>query len=288
MHSDDEPVGRILSRRQALTALGLAGAGLTVLGSAGVAHASTHAATTENAPAVAINCVAKPEMTEGPYFVDEGLNRSDIRIDTSDGSMVDGTKLTINLDVLQITDGVCRPLPAAVVDIWHCDAYGVYSDEAANDSVGKTFLRGYQVSNAAGRVRFVTVLPGWYRGRTIHFHIKIRTTGTDGNPYEFTSQLYFTEEFQLAYLATDPYAAKGARDTTNETDGIYGDIGDQMLLRPHKQRTGWVAGFCIGLDLSDAAVGADDGMGPGGPPGPPPSDAPTPSPSPSASETTSA
>ena len=279
MHSDDEPVGRILSRRQALAVLGLAGAGVTVLGSAGVAYASADAATTESVSAGAVDCVAKPEMVEGPYFVDEGLNRSDIRIDTSDGSVSDGTKLTLNLSVLQITDGACRPLPDAVVDIWHCDAYGVYSDEAANNSVGQTFLRGYQVSNAAGRVRFVTVLPGWYQGRTIHIHIKIRTTGTDGNPYEFTSQLYFPEPFQLAYLATDPYAAKGERDTTNDTDFIYLNGGDQMLLSPRRQGHGWSADFCVGLDLSDTAVGADDGQGM--PPGPPPTGAPTPSPSPS-------
>ena len=281
MHSDDEPVGRILSRRQAFALLGLAGAGLTVLGSAGVANASTGSAVTGTVSAGAVDCVAKPEMVEGPYFVDEGLNRSDIRVDTSDGSISDGTKLTLDLDVLQVTDGVCASLPDAVVDIWHCDAYGVYSDEAANDSVGKTFLRGYQISNAAGRVRFVTVLPGWYQGRTVHLHIKIRTTGTDGNPYEFTSQLYFTEDFQLAYLATDPYAAKGSRDTTNATDGIYGDVGDQMLLTPRRQGHGWAANFCIGLDLSDTTVGGDDG-GQTGPPGPPPS------PSPSPTETTAA
>jgi hypothetical protein len=165
----------------------------------GVAHASARAATTSGVPAGAVNCVAKPEMTEGPYFVDEGLHRSDIRIDTSDGSMVDGTKLTLNLDVLRITDGVCRPLPAAVVDLWHCDAYGVCSDEAANDSDG--------------------------------------------------------------------------------------DLGDQMLLSPRRRRDGWVAGFRIGLDLSDAAVGADDDPG-SGPGGPPPPGAPTPSPS--ASEAASA
>jgi len=283
MHTDDEPVGRILSRRQALALLGLAGAGVTVVGSAGVAQASTGPAANVKVAVGAVDCVAKPEMTEGPYFVDEGLNRSDIRIDTADGSLVDGTKLTLNLDVLQLTDGLCTPLPGAVVDIWHCDAYGVYSDEAANDSVGKTFLRGYQVSNAAGRVRFVTILPGWYRGRTVHIHLKIRTTGTDGNPYEFTSQLFLTDEFQAAYLATDPYAGQGTQDTTNETDGIYGDVGDQMLLAPRRQGGGWVAGFCVGLDLSDTAVGADDGPGAGGPPRPPP-----PTPSPSASETASA
>jgi protocatechuate 3,4-dioxygenase beta subunit len=283
MHDDDEPVGRLLSRRQALVTLGLAtGAGLAVAAGATTAQAAGRPANT------AVDCVAKPEMTEGPYFVDEGLNRSDIRVDTSDGSVSIGTKLTLDLNILQITEGVCAPLAGAQVDIWHCDAAGVYSDEAANDSVGKTFLRGYQLSDSRGRVRFITVLPGWYQGRTVHIHLKVRTTGTDGNPYEFTSQLFFSEEFDAAFLATDPYAAKGTPDTTNATDGIYQTVGDQMLLAPKRQGRGWSACFAIGLDLSDTAVGAPDGGmggpgGPGGPSGPPPSGPPpSGSPSPSA------
>jgi protocatechuate 3,4-dioxygenase beta subunit len=265
MHDDDEPVGRVLGRRQALALLGVAGAALTVAGS-GVAAAATRTAAS-GGPACLVNCVAKPEMTEGPYFVDEGLNRSDIRSDPSNGSVSPGTALTLNLSVLQIRGAACTPLPGAVVDIWHCDALGRYSDEAANDTVGKKFLRGYQVSDPAGKARFVTILPGWYQGRTVHIHIKIRTTGTDGNPYEFTSQLFFTEEFQANYLKTQPYASKGTQDTTNSTDGIYRGGGDQMLLLPRRQGAGYVADFSIGMDLSDAEVGDDDGGG--GPPRPP-------------------
>lgn len=270
MHDDDEPVGRVLGRRQALAILGMSGVALTVAG-AGVAAAD---------PACTVDCVAKPEMTEGPYFVDEGLNRSDIRSDPSDGSVSAGTALTLNLRVLQISDSGCTPLPGAVFDVWHCDALGSYSDIAMEGTTGKKYLRGYQVTNRGGHVRFVTILPGWYRGRTVHIHIKIQTTGTDGNPYEFTSQLYFTEEFKAAYLTADPYASKGTPDTTNAADGIYSanGVGDQMLLRPRRHgRNGYTADFAIGLDLSDTAVGADDGFsgGPGGPGGPPPTDPPT-------------
>ena len=123
---------------------------------------------------------------------------------------------------------------------------------------GKKFLRGYQVTSRTGKVRFVTILPGWYRGRTIHVHVKVRTTGTDGNPYEFTSQLYFTEEFKAGYLVTEPYAGKGAPDTTNDIDFIFARGGDQMMLRPRRMLSGYVADFAIGLDLSDTAVGDDD------------------------------
>jgi len=267
MHSDDEPVGRVLGRRQALALLGFAGAALTVAGQ-GVAVA----ATTSSAPTggCTVDCVAKPEQTEGPYYVDEGLNRSDIRPDPSNGSVAAGAMLALNFGVLQIDSSGCAPLKDAIVDIWHCDALGVYSDVAAEGTVGTKFLRGYQTTDRAGKVKFVTVLPGWYRGRTIHIHIKIQTTGTDGNPYEFTSQLYFTEELKAEYLTTDPYAGKGTPDTTNATDGIYAGGGDQMLLLPRRTRQGYTADFTIGLDLSDTEVGDDDSPGPGGPPGPPP------------------
>ena len=270
MEDDDKPVGRVLSRRKALAIFGAAGVTITAVGSAAAASADTTTATTN------VNCVAKPEMTEGPYFVDEGLNRSDIRIDTSTGTVSEGTTFTLVLRVLQLDGKTCKPLPGATVDIWHCDAAGIYSDIAAEGTTGKNFLRGYQVSNRGGIAKFVTILPGWYQGRTIHTHVKIRTTGTDGNPYEFTSQLFFTEDFKAAYLAKAPYSAKGTPDTTNAADLHYADIGDQMLLNPTATTNGYEATFAIALDLSDTAVGADDAfsMGGGGG-GTPPTDAPT-------------
>jgi protocatechuate 3,4-dioxygenase beta subunit len=229
----------------------MAGAALTVAGQ-GVAAA-------EESVDCAVDCIAKPEATEGPYFVDEGLNRSDVRPDPSNGSVTEGALLTLNIGVLRIESGGCAPLKDAVVDIWSCDSLGLYSDVAAEGTVGKKFLRGYQVTNRTGKVRFLTVLPGWYSGRTIHLHVKVRTTGTDGNPYEFTSQLYFTEEFKAGYLTKEPYAGKGLPDTTNAADRFFAaGGGDQMLLRPRRMLSGYVADFAIGLDLSDTAVGDDD------------------------------
>ena len=280
MESDDAPVGRVLSRRSALTLFGVAGVAFTAVGGTAIASAGTRDRHVPS-PTGSIDCVAKPEMTEGPYYVDEGLNRSDIRIDTADGSTAAGTPLLLTLRVLQLGASGCGPLPAATVDLWHCDAAGTYSDIAAEGTTGHNYLRGYQVANSGGTVRFTTILPGWYQGRTVHIHVKIRTTGTDGNAYEFTSQLYFTEEFKTAYLATAPYAATGTPDTTNSTDMHYANGGDQMLLTPTRARRGFAATFGIALDLSDTAVGADDsfqlpgGGGPGTPPsGPPPSSAP--------------
>jgi protocatechuate 3,4-dioxygenase beta subunit len=279
MELDDTPVGRILSRRSALALFGAAGVVFTAVGGAAAASAST--TTANGAAGSAVDCVAKPELTEGPYFVDEGLNRSDIRIDTSDGSIVAGTPLTLTLRVSKIVDCVRKPLPGATVDIWHCDAAGGYSDIAAEGTTGRNYLRGYQVTNPGGIAHFTTILPGWYEGRTVHTHVKIRTTGTDGNAYEFTSQLFYPEEFKAIYLATEPYAAKGAPDTTNSTDMHYANVGDQMLLKPTPVGDGYEATFVIALDLSDTAVGADDSfqLGGGGGPGPAPSGGPGPMPS---------
>jgi protocatechuate 3,4-dioxygenase beta subunit len=265
MHNDDEPVGRVLSRRRALALMGFGGAGIATAVGGGIAQASTGTSSASSAGAGSaggfglVDCVAKPEMVEGPYFVDERLNRSDIRVEPSDGSKVAGTAFALRIGVAQLTDGRCRPLSGATVDIWQCDVAGLYSGIAGEGTSGKQFLRGYQVTNAAGKAQFVTVLPGWYTRRTVHIHIKIQTIGTDGNAYEFTSQLFLPDDFTAAYLATGPYAAKGPADTTNSTDRFYGTVGDQMLLRPVRHgRDGNTADFTIALDLSDTEVGDDD------------------------------
>ncbi|MEU8416028.1 dioxygenase family protein [Amycolatopsis japonica] len=255
MHDDDEPVGRVLGRRQALILLGAAGATLAAAGSA-TASATT---STEGSPEVCtLDCVVKPEQMEGPYFVDERLNRSDIRSEPSTGQLVPGTPLVINFTVQQVRQQQCTALSGAMIDLWQCDAFGLYSDIPSQGSRGRRFLRGYQNTDQAGTARFTTILPGWYTGRTLHIHVKIRTIGTNGRPYEFTSQLYFTPEFGAAYLRTDPYRRKGPADTTNSRDSIYRNGGSQMLLRPQQSGTGYTADFAIGLDLSNTQVGRPD------------------------------
>lgn len=254
MHDDDEPVGKIIGRREALILLGAAGATLTVAGSP-VAGATT---TSDGAEVCALNCVVKPEQMEGPYFVDRRLNRSDIRTDPSTGQASVGTPLTLNFTVQSVRPGQCTPLSNAMVDIWQCDAFGLYSDIPSQGSSGRRFLRGYQTTGADGKVQFITILPGWYTGRTLHIHIKIRTTGTNGRPYEFTSQLYFTQQFGAAYLQTEPYRRKGPADTPNSRDFIYLRGGAQMTLQPQQTGNGYSADFAIGLDLSNTQVGQPD------------------------------
>jgi len=139
--------------------------------------------------------VARPAQTEGPYFVEEALNRSDIRVDPSDGSVKPGTPLELTLLIARLGRAGCAPLAGARVDVWHSDHLGVYSDvtDPGGSTVGRKFLRGYQLTDGDGRVRFLTVYPGAYQGRTVHIHFKVRAPQGQRPGYEFTSQLYFDD-----------------------------------------------------------------------------------------------
>jgi protocatechuate 3,4-dioxygenase beta subunit len=215
-------------------------------------------------------CVVRPAETEGPYFVDEMLNRSDIRIDPSDGSVVDGLPLYLTFRVSQMSANTCTPLEGAQVDVWHCDSRGWYSDETdpGFDTLGQKWLRGYQVTDADGTAAFTTIYPGWYLGRTVHIHFKIRTDPASDTGYEFTSQLFFDDALTDEVFQQEPYAAKGTRNTRNANDGIYANGGDQLLLNLVKQDDGgYAAIFDIALDLSQPSSSDDMFGGGGAPPG---------------------
>jgi protocatechuate 3,4-dioxygenase beta subunit len=196
-------------------------------------------------------CVVRPEMTEGPYFIDQQLNRSDIRSEPLDNSVKAGAPLTLTYTVLQVAPNACTPLAGAHVDVWHCDAEGVYSGVSDQGfvTVGQKFLRGYQTTDANGLARFTTIYPGWYRGRAVHIHFKIRAEAGAGQAYEFTSQLFFDDTFTDQVYAQEPYASKGQRDRLNAQDGIYRNGGDQLTLTPSAANGGYEANFVIGLDL---------------------------------------
>ena len=202
------------------------------------------------AAGAAPGCVLTPEQTEGPYFVDVRLNRSDIRADVRSGPgagvVVAGVPLALALRVLDTGAG-CRPVAGALVDVWHCDAAGVYSDtvDPGFDSRGHTFLRGYQASGSDGVLRFLTIYPGWYRGRAVHIHFKVRTS-TGG---EFTSQLYFDEAVtdEAHAHAHAAYRGRAGRRLPNAADGIFRDGGSRLLLSPQRHGDGYAAAFDIGL-----------------------------------------
>ncbi|MDF5733046.1 MAG: intradiol ring-cleavage dioxygenase [Rhizonema sp. PD38] len=200
-------------------------------------------------------CVVSPQQTEGPYFVDEKLNRSDIRSDPTDGSVKEGIPLQLTLRVSQVSSNGCTPLANATVDIWHCDALGVYSDveDPSFNTVGQKFLHGYQVTDADGTVEFTTNYPGWYEVRTVHMHFKVRTDATSGQSYEFTSQLYFDDSITDKVDTQEPYASIGQRTLKNDGDGIFSNGGDQLLLALTETSDGYAATFNIGLNMDSTS-----------------------------------
>jgi protocatechuate 3,4-dioxygenase beta subunit len=245
MDSDDLPVGRVLSRREALTVLGASGIALLAGGTPqGLAWADPR----RRYPA----CVARPEQTAGPYFVDQMLNRSDIRSDSASAVLKDGTPLELVLAVSALRAGNCAPLPGAHVDIWHCDATGVYSgvEDPGFNKVGQNFLRGYQLTDKAGEARFRTIYPGWYPGRAVHIHFKIRTDPGAAQGHEFTSQLYFDDALTTQVYSRMPYAARSGPRDQNADDGIFSRGGNQLLLAPKAVGDGYAARFEVGLQLT--------------------------------------
>jgi protocatechuate 3,4-dioxygenase beta subunit len=241
---DDHGFGRILSRREVLAFIGAAGA----------AGAGALLWRPEIVEAQAVPCVVVPEQMEGPYFVEEKLNRSDIRTDPGDGQAKPGTPLEVALRVSRMgAGGACAALAGAVVDVWQCDAAGLYSDvrdtQVKFDTRGQKFLRGHQVTDAQGLARFTTIYPGWYPGRAVHIHFKIRTNPAGARGSDFTSQLYFDEALTDKVHAQAPYAAKGRRNMTNEKDGIYRNGGKQLMLKLADKAGGYAGTFDIALKI---------------------------------------
>lgn len=258
MDNDDKQTGQILNRRDVLKILGLGSAASILAACAPQAietlspttsppailpPTATQISTAITADSTAIPaCVVRPELTEGPYFVDEMLNRSDIRSDPSDGATSQGAQLDLTFNVTQVGANGCVPLPNAQVDIWHCDANGVYSD--VQNAVGKKFLRGYQVTNSDGIAHFVTIYPGWYPGRAVHIHFKIRIDN-----YDFTSQLFFDDAFTDQVYLQEPYSQRGERDPRNTGDGIYSNGGSLLTLNVTPNGSGYTSVFDIGVQI---------------------------------------
>ena len=247
-----------VSRRRALALGGTVGlAGVLAACTTGSDEPSTGALTSAapvTDPAalldVANTCVLAEEETQGPYWFDVDNIRSDIR----EGRP--GLALALALRVHDLSScsvgGAVRPVPNAVVEIWHCDAGGVYSGFATaatrepppgRPSDDGTYLRGAQATDANGVVRFTTIFPGWYPGRTTHIHGKVHLDRRT----VLTTQLYFDDNLtEEIYRAIPPYTARTVRDTRNDTDSIYADVG---LVTSQRSADGCLAAINLGLDL---------------------------------------
>lgn len=152
----------------------------------------------------AARCTRTAEETEGPFYFEVDRVRSDIR----EGRP--GAKLRLGVRVRDLDAG-CKPIQNAVVDVWHCDATGSYSER------GETFLRGLQTTDEDGAVEFTTLYPGWYPGRTVHIHAKVHID----NRTVLTTQFYFDDGFTDRVFSREPYAGDTGRDAFNDSDPLY-------------------------------------------------------------------
>lgn len=196
----------------------------------------------------ALSCVVRPDQTEGPFFVDEHLLRSDlVAADPNEPGVQRGVPLTLRFGAFTVGGNSCAPLVGATIDIWHADADGIYSDVfkpsiQPQDTRGRRFLRAYQVTDERGQVEFKTIYPGAYAARTIHIHFKVRAYSADGNmTSEFTSQIYFDD------LVSDRIAYNRNRRVRNRNDGIYRDGGDRLMLDLVREEAGYLGTFNLGL-----------------------------------------
>jgi protocatechuate 3,4-dioxygenase beta subunit len=255
---------RQLDRRQALAVFGSVSLG-TLLGACGggggdAATTSASVTTTggetatvapQTSPSAATadlfddtsSCVLTPEQTEGPYYFDVDSIRSDIREDR------EGVRLRLAVRVRDADS--CSPIENAVVDIWHCDALGIYSgfESASRGGPGggrsdeETYLRGAQATNADGIVEFTTIYPGWYRGRTVHVHAKVHVDSAT----VLTTQFFFDEAVTAAVYSREPYASDSGRDTFNAGDSIF---DESLVLRLSEDGDGQLG--AISLDVRRA------------------------------------
>lgn len=219
-------------------------------------------------------CVLSPQMTEGPFFVDEKLERSDLLEGESEASVTSGTPLELTLGVYQVAGDKCMALAGVQLDIWHADTQGVYSDEGGGmssfiqpqNTMGKKFLRGYQITDESGIAKFKTIVPGFYGSRALHIHFKVRMKGAANSRQVYTSQFFFDDALGDKVLADAAY--KQGNRIKNRMDQVFTNtgsggapstmpppagkkvVGDDMVLdlKPLASGKGYAATFRIGVE----------------------------------------
>lgn len=199
-----------------------------------------------NSPTMDDNiCVMTSRQEEGPFYY-PSPERADVTEDR------DGQPFQLRLQVMRYPD--CIPVENALVDIWHCDAEGVYSgytEEVSRDvwetfvlvaTKGSTengqmhvdpvndsrFLRGLQKTDSEGWVTFNTIVPGWYEGRVPHIHARIVVSPEE----QLTTQFYFREEvLNKIYTTIAPYNKHGVSPMSFDTDIVLsaGDANGLLL-----------------------------------------------------------
>jgi protocatechuate 3,4-dioxygenase beta subunit len=235
---------RKMGRREALGALGVAGAALA-FGCGGdsptgpSAGGSTGGSSTGGTTTTGTNgaCAVTPTETAGPFPSLADFFRSDIR----EGKT--GTRLTLTVKVVNVSSA-CAPVAGANVEIWHVDAAGNYSQYGTQSA--ETFLRGIQTTNANGEVVFTTIYPGWYQGRATHIHVEV----TMGGRSVKVTQMAFPESINGTVYTTGAYASRGANPMSNASDGIFADSLSSELVTPTGDPAGgYAAAFQVAVAL---------------------------------------
>lgn len=229
---------------------------------------STYASSTSSTVSVSVTASSSatcgttiPSVTEGPYWTDDsasGYNRSTITSDIAGTNTQTGVALTLTLYIYDRKNS-CAAMESVQVDIWHCNASGIYSGvkNSTNgngaDYTSQSWLRGYQLSDSTGMVKFVTIIPGWYSGRTTHIHMRLRSTyDTSSDGSTNTAQLFFDQTFiDTLDTTVSPYSSSGKNTVTNAGDSIYNSEGGTTLLSVSGSASaGYAASFSIYLPLS--------------------------------------
>lgn len=157
------------------------------------------------------DCERSPGETAGPFpnKTPAQLARENIISDRK------GVALLINI-AIQDQSNDCQPLTGAFVDIWHCDKAGNYSQY--NGFTSDSFLRGRQVTDASGRVSFISIFPGWYPGRAPHVHVEVLDSS---HRSLLITQIAFPMNTYSEVYNSNGYKIRGAPDTPNTSDGIF-------------------------------------------------------------------
>jgi protocatechuate 3,4-dioxygenase beta subunit len=169
------------------------------------------------------DCVLTPAQEEGPFYIDLARVREDVVENRP------GVPLALALTV--VNSDTCEPIRDAAVDIWHCDALGVYSGEPSEGSEGETYLRGIQLTDGNGLAQFSTIYPGQYPGRTTHIHVKVHIGGRQsdgtysGGHVSHTGQLFTSDRRDAEVFALAPYNRNSLEVISRNTDGVFRDQG---------------------------------------------------------------
>jgi len=203
-------------------------------------------------------CVLQNEAIEGPYYWDTELVRKDIK----EGKL--GVPLEFVITVVDVA--TCQPVVSAFVDIWHCDALGLYSHFENSYNHGgttTTFLRGMQLTDSEGIARMDSIFPGWYVGRTTHVHIKVHTDASyEGNVLNegtvvHTGQLYFADNIVQEVNRLSPYSTRNqstrvslASDFFYKAAGAIAVVSIDYVDKSAGAAGGLVAKITVGIDIS--------------------------------------